>query len=55
MPVRDVLVGNARSHIEHDDTALTINVVAVSETTELLLTGSIPDIEADLSKVLCQL
>ena len=53
MPVGDVLVGNAGSNVKHDDAALTVDVVAISETTELLLTGGVPDIEGDLTEVLC--
>jgi hypothetical protein len=30
VPVRDVLVGDPRSDIEHDDTALAVDVVAIS-------------------------
>ena len=52
MPVGDVLVGNTRCNVEHDDTALSVDVVSISETTELLLTSCIPDIEDDLTKVL---
>lgn len=52
MPVGDVLVGNAGGDIEHDDTALAVDVVTVTETTELLLTGGIPNVELDLAEVL---
>ena len=52
MPVGDVLVGNARGNIEHDDTALSVDVVTVTETTKLFLTGGIPDIELDLAIIL---
>ena len=52
MPVGDVLVGDAGSDIEHDDAALSVDVVTVAETTELLLAGSVPDIEGDLAEVL---
>lgn len=52
MPVGNVLVGDAGGNIEHDDTALAVDVVTVTETTELLLAGGIPDIELDLTKVL---
>ena len=55
MPVGDVLVGDTRCNVEHDDTALAINVVSISETTELLLTSSVPHIEDDLTKVLRRL
>jgi len=52
VPVGDVLVGDTRGYIEHDDTALTVDVVSVTKTTELLLSSSIPDIELDLTEVL---
>jgi hypothetical protein len=52
VPVGDVLVGDARGDVEHDDTALAIDVVAVAKTTELLLSSGVPDIELDLTKVL---
>lgn len=52
MPVRDVLVCDARRDIEHDDAALSINVVAISEAAKFLLSSSIPHIEVDLTQVL---
>ena len=52
VPVGDVLVGNSRSHIKHNDTALAVDVVTITETTELLLTGGIPDVELDGAEVL---
>lgn len=52
VPVGDVLVGNTGGDIEHDDTALAVNVVTITETTELLLAGGIPNIELNLTKVL---
>jgi hypothetical protein len=52
VPVGDVLVGDAGSNIKHDDTALSVDVVSISETTELLLTGGIPDVKGDLAEVL---
>lgn len=52
MPVGNVLVGDAGSDIEHDDAALAVDVVAITETTELLLTGGIPDVELDGTEVL---
>ena len=56
MPVGNVLVGDTRGDIEHDDTALAVDVVAITETAELLLTGRVPDVEGDLTEVLygCQ-
>lgn len=52
MPVGDVLVGDTGSNIEHDDTTLAVDVVTITETTELLLTSGIPDIELDSTIVL---
>jgi hypothetical protein len=51
VPVGHVLVSDAGSNIEHDDTTLAVDVVSVTETTELLLAGSIPHIELKLAKV----
>jgi hypothetical protein len=52
VPVGNVLVGNAGCDVEHDDTALSIDVVTITETTELLLTGSVPHVELNLAQVL---
>ena len=52
MPVGDVLVCDARGNIEHDDTALAVDVITITQTTELLLTCGIPDIELDGTEVL---
>jgi hypothetical protein len=52
MPVRDVLVGDTRGDIKHDYTALSIDIISITKTTELFLAGSIPDIELDLAQVL---
>ena len=52
MPVRDVLVGNARGDVKHDNAALPINVVTISQTAKLLLPCGIPDVEIDLAEVL---
>ena len=52
MPVGDVLVGEAGGDVEHDDAALAIDVVSITETTELLLAGRVPDVELDGAQVL---
>lgn len=52
MPVGNVLVGDTGGNVEHDDTALAVDVVSITETTELLLAGGVPDIELNLSQVL---
>mmetsp|Transcript_2567 Transcript_2567/g.8060 ORF Transcript_2567/g.8060 Transcript_2567/m.8060 type:complete len:233 (-) Transcript_2567:67-765(-) len=51
MPVGDTLVTRTRGHIEHDDCTLALDVVAVTQTTELLLTSSVPAVEGDLTPV----
>lgn len=52
VPVGNVLVGDSGGHVEHDDTALTVDVVAITQATELLLASSIPDVEGDVTEVL---
>lgn len=54
MPIRHIFVGNSGGDIEHDDTALTLNIVTVTQSTKLLLTGGIPDIEANSAIVGCK-
>ena len=55
VPVGNVLVGNPRGHIEHDDAALAVDIVTISQSSELLLAGSIPDVEYNRTKVLVNL
>lgn len=52
VPVGNVLVGDTGGDIEHDDTGLAVDVVTITETTELLLAGGIPDIELNGTQVL---
>lgn len=52
VPVGDVLVCDARCDVEHDDTALSVDVVSITETTELLLARGVPDVELDGAEVL---
>lgn len=51
MPVRHILVRDSRGNVEHDDATLALYVIAIAETTELLLTCSIPDVETDSAEV----
>ncbi len=51
MPVGNVLVGDSGCDVEHDDTTLALDIVSIAETTKLLLSSSIPNIEADGAKV----
>ena len=52
MPVGDVLVRDTGGDVEHDDAALSVDVVAITKTAKLFLAGGIPDIELDLTEVL---
>jgi len=51
VPVGDVLVSDAGGDVKHDDTALPIDIVSITETTKLLLSRSVPDIELDVAQV----
>ena len=51
MPVRDVFVRDSCGHVEHDNTTLPLNVVAIAKTTELFLSSGVPDVEADRTVV----
>lgn len=37
VPVRNILVSNTRGHVEHDDSALALNVISVTKTSKFLL------------------
>jgi hypothetical protein len=52
VPVGDVLVCDTRGDVEHDDTALAVDVVSIAEATKLLLTCGVPDVELDGAEVL---
>lgn len=52
MPVGNVLVRDAGCDIEHDDAAVSIDIVTVSKSAKLLLSCCIPYIENDLAQVL---
>jgi hypothetical protein len=46
-----VRLRDSRCHVEHDDCALTLNVVAIAQTAKFLLPGRVPYIESDWSPV----
>ena len=52
MPVGDVLVSDSGGDIKHDDAALAVDIVSVSQTAELFLTCGIPYVELNLTQVL---
>lgn len=49
MPVGHVFVCYTSCHVEHDDGAVALNVVAITEASKFLLSGCVPNIEANLS------
>lgn len=51
MPVGNVLVRNFRRDIEHDQTTLALNIVSISQSTKLLLSGGVPNVEANGTEV----
>jgi len=54
VPVWNVLVGDTRGDVEHDDTALAVDVVTITETTKLFLSSGVPDVELNLTEVLSE-
>jgi hypothetical protein len=52
VPVGDVFVCDTRGDVEHDNTALSVDVVSITETTELLLACGVPHVELDGAEVL---
>merc|ERR1712183_239165 len=51
VPVGNVFVSDTGGHVEHKNGALTLNVVAVPESSKLFLASSVPDVELDLTSV----
>ena len=51
MPGGHVLVRHTGGHIEHNNRALSLNVVNIPESSELLPASSVPDVETDISSV----
>ena len=51
MPIGYVFVCDTGGNVEHDDGALTLDVVSVAESTEFFLSGCIPYVEFDGSTI----
>lgn len=49
MPVGNVFVSYTSCHVKHDDSAVALNVVTVTEASKLFLASCIPNVEANLS------
>jgi hypothetical protein len=52
VPVGNVLVGDTGRNVKHDDAALSVDIVSISQATKLFLTSRVPDVELNLAKVL---
>jgi hypothetical protein len=52
VPVGDVLIGDTGGNVEHDDTALAVDIVSITETSKFLLSRGIPNIKLNLAQVL---
>lgn len=51
MPVGNILVGDPGGDVKHNDTTFAVDVVTISQSSEFLLTGSIPNIKLELTEV----
>lgn len=51
MPGRYIFICKTRSHIEHNNSTLAMNVVTITEATELFLSCCVPAVETDLTAV----
>jgi len=51
VPVRYIFVGDTGSHVEHDNGALALDVVSITEAAEFFLPSSIPNVELDGASV----
>ena len=51
VPVRYRFVRDSCGDIEHDDRRLSADVVSVAQSSELLLTGSVPAVEYDVTDI----
>ena len=47
MPIGDVLVRDPGRDVEHDDPALSLDVIPIPQSTEIFLSSGVPDVEAD--------
>ena len=54
VPVRHIFISNPCRDVEHDDGAFSLDVVTVAETTKLLLSCGVPNLELDRTEVRCK-
>jgi len=55
VPVGNVLVGDTRGDVKHDNGALALDVVSVTKTTELFLTCCVPYVEDQITAICAEL
>ena len=51
IPFGHIRVSDARAHIKHDNAAVAADIVAIAQTSELLLASGIPNVEYNLTVV----
>lgn len=51
VPVGYIFIRHSGCDIEHDYSTLSLNIIAIAQTSELFLTGRIPDVETDRSTI----
>lgn len=51
MPVGNILVRDPGGDVKHNDTTFAVDVITISQSSEFLLAGSIPNIELEFTEV----
>jgi hypothetical protein len=51
VPLVDISIGVSGGEVEHDDGTVGLDIVALSELSEFLLTSSVPNVKSDLSEI----
>jgi hypothetical protein len=49
VPLWNILISDSGADIEHDNTAVSVDIVSISESSQFLLTSGIPNVEKDLT------
>ena len=51
MPVGNIFVGYTGGNVKHDNSALALDVITISETSELFLASCVPNIESGMTNL----
>ena len=51
MPVGNIFVGYTGGNVKHDNGALALDVITISETSELFLASCVPNIESEMTNL----